>query len=289
MKYFFPFVWVCLFVSPGFAMHKPAYIIFDGNGNEVNYSSMMERITEADVLLFGELHGNPIAHWLQYEVAIDLHNAREGALILGAEMFEADNQLLLDEYLEELITERSFEAEAKLWVSYNTDYRPLVLFARENSIPVIASNVPRRYANMVFHGGFEALDNLDRAALDYIAPLPVPYDPDLPGYREMREMESMPGGHGGENLPKAQAIKDATMAHFIIENHEPGKLLVHFHGTFHSDNYGGIYWYLEKWAPELNIVTISTTLQQDPRSLDEGALGRADFILVVPERMTRTH
>jgi len=48
--------------------------------------------------------------------------------------------------------------------------------------------------------------------------------------------------HGGENLPKAQALKDATMAFFISENYIFGKIFIHFNGAYHSDNYEEILW-----------------------------------------------
>jgi len=276
-------------ISLGFDRHKPAYVIYNEEGREVSYRRMMRAISGADMLLFGELHDNPISHWLQYEVANDLHDALDGRIMFAAEMFEADNQLILDEYLRGLISESRFEDEAKLWRNYRTDYKPLVEFAKEHSIPFIASNIPRRYANMVFRGGFEALEQLGDKALGYIAPLPVEYDPGLPGYSAMLEMGGSGMGHAGENLPKAQAIKDATMAHFILENHEPGRLLIHFHGAYHSDNFEGIYWYLRRGDPGLNIVTISTKLQKDTGRLDKDSEGRANFIIVVPETMTRTY
>ncbi len=275
--------------ASGFDRHKPACVIYNQNGKEVSYRRMMREISGADILLFGEIHGNPISHWMQYEVARDLHDALDGMIMFAAEMFEADNQLILDEYLGNLISQSRFEDEAKLWRNYRTDYKPLVEFAREHSIPFIASNIPRRYANMVFRGGFEALEQLDEKALSYIAPLPVEYDPELPGYRAMLEMSSGGMGHAGETLPKAQAIKDATMAHFILERREPGRLLMHLHGTYHSDNFEGIYWYLKQRDPGLKIVTIATVSQDNPGKLDEEAEGRADFILVVPGTMTRTY
>ncbi len=280
---------IVAFFASGFDRHKPAYVIYDQNGREVTYRRMMRAISDADVLLFGEIHGNPISHWLQYEVVNDMHNALDGSIMIAAEMFESDNQLILDEYLGNLISQNRFEAEAKLWGNYQTDYKPLVEFARENNIPFIASNIPRRYANMVFHGGFEALEQLDEQALAYIAPLPVEYDPELPGYRAMLEMSSGGMGHASETLPQAQAIKDATMAHFLLMNREPGRLVIHLHGTYHSDNFEGIYWYLRQQEPGLNIVTIATVTQENTGRLDEEAEGRADFILVVPDTMTRTY
>lgn len=72
--------------------------------------------------------------------------------------------------------------------------------------------------------GFEGLDSLDAAAKTYIAPLPVAYDAELPGYKSMIEMMGGQGGHVNENLPKAQAVKDATMAYFINKTSTPVKL-----------------------------------------------------------------
>jgi uncharacterized iron-regulated protein len=286
MRAFWVLIFIIFFSLSGFDRHRPAYRIYNESGREVTYRKMMRTFGNADILLLGEIHDNPISHWLRYEIVSDLFAGSNGQLVIAAEMFEADNQLILDEYLNNLISERVFEDEAKLWKNYKTDYKPLIVFARENSLPVVASNIPRRYANMVFHGGFQALDEIDRDAKRYIAPLPVKYNPDLPGYQAMTEMGGAP--HAGENLPKAQAIKDATMAHFILKNWSPGKLLIHFHGTYHSDNFEGIYWYLKQQNPDLRIVTLSTVLQKDTKDLKDEFQGRADFILVVPETMTRT-
>ena len=103
------------------------------------------------------------------------------------EMFESDDQTLIDEYLNGIIPERNFEDEAKLWSNYKTDYKPIVLVAKEHKIPVIATNTPRRYAAMVNRGGFEALDNLTDEAKQLIV-LPFAFDAELPGYKLMTEM-----------------------------------------------------------------------------------------------------
>ena len=289
MKLKFAFILLVFLTLTGFDRHKPAYLLYNEEGREVNYRNMMRQVKDADILLFGELHGNPISHWLQLEVTRDLFYKLDGNIMLAAEMFEADNQMILDEYIGGLISESRFEADARLWRNYQTDYKPLVVFAREHSLPFVATNIPRRYANMVFHGGFEALEGLGQEALSYIAPLPVAYDPYLPGYKAMLDMSTGGMGHANENLLKAQAIKDATMAHFIINEWIPGKMLIHFHGTYHSDNFEGIYWYLKQHNPELNIVTIATSTQGDPGHLDDDSIGKANYILVVPESMTRTY
>ncbi len=271
------------------AQDKPAYQIFLRDGTLSSYHEMLNKAPENHVVLFGELHNNPIAHWLQFELSKDLHMYYDSLLVLGAEMFEADNQIIIDEYFDGKILERHFKAEAKLWNNYDTDYRPLLELARENNLNFIATNIPRRYAAMVHRGGFEALDALSEQAQKYIAPLPPPYNPELPGYKAMLEMAGMPA-HGSDNFPKAQAIKDATMAHFILKNLPDSGIFVHFNGAYHSNNDEGIQWYLNQYSEQpLFIMTISTVEQESVEQLDESYHGLADFIIAVPSTMTKTY
>jgi uncharacterized iron-regulated protein len=102
-------------------------------------------------------------------------------------------------------------------------------------------------------------------------------------------MLEMMGGHGGVNLPKAQAIKDATMAHFILKNRQPNELIIHYNGAYHSDNYEGILWYLQRKEPNLKYVTITTVSQKDNSKLDKENLHKADFIICVDDDMTTTY
>ncbi|MEZ4996873.1 MAG: ChaN family lipoprotein [Bacteroidales bacterium] len=138
------------------------------------------------------------------------------------------------------------EAEVKSVKNYKTDYKPLVEFARKNALPFIATNIPRRYASMVSRGGFEELDSLNAEAKRFIAPLPALTDPELKCYKD-KLCTACParGAKPNENFPKAQAIKDATMAHFIAENLTDGKTFIHYNGSYHSDNYLGIIHYPE--------------------------------------------
>jgi len=274
-----------------FKADKPAYKLYDSEGRNARYEKMIETVSTADVVFFGELHDNPVAHWLEYEISADLYKIAGDRLIMGAEMFEADNQLLLDEYLLSEYEADKFEAEAKLWKNYKTDYKPLVEFARKNGLPFIATNVPRRYASMVSRGGFEELDSLTAGAKMYLAPLPVSYDPELKCYKDMLSMHGMPGmgGKPNENLPKAQAVKDATMAWFISENLPSGKIFIHFNGSYHSDNYLGIVHYLKLYRPGIKVATITTVLQDDIGELGQESRGLADFIVAIPSTMTRTY
>lgn len=274
---------LCQFLI-GLGQQKPAYILYNAKGKKVSYEKMIRILKDKDIVLFGEFHNNPISHWLQLGVTTDLKQKRN--LVMGAEMFEQDNQNALDLYVSGKIKAKELDSLARLWKNYPTDYAPLVNFAKENQIHFAATNVPRKYAAMVSKGGFEALDSISAKEKAWIAPLPIAYDPELPGYKKMLEMM---GGHSGVNLPKAQAIKDATMAYFILQSYTPGSLFIHFNGSYHSDNYEGILWHLKNKRPELHYGTITTVSQKDISKLLAENIGRADFIICVPDDMTTTY
>ena len=284
MKYFFPLLFLLAAGSPLFSQSKPAYVLYNADGKKVSYGKMIRTLKSKDIVLFGEYHNNPIAHWLQLETVKDLHAQRR--LVLGAEMFEADNQEVLDRYLRGEIDAKGLDTLARLWKNYRTDYAPLVNFARDSHLVFVATNIPRRYASMVAKGGFEILNTLTALETSWMAPLPMAYDPELPGYKNMI---AMMGGHGGPNLPKAQASKDATMAYFILKYFQPGSLFLHFNGAYHSENYEGILWYLRQQQPDLKYASITMVSQKNVDRLLAEHKGKADFIICVDEDMTTTH
>lgn len=267
---------------------KPAYRLFDRDGGNTSYKELLKDASRADIVFFGELHNNPVCHWLEYELAADLYAEKGKNLVLGAEMFEADNQLIVNEYLKGMVKDKNFESEARLWPNYKTDYKPLLMMARDSGLSFVATNIPRRYASLVNKGGFEILSTLDREALNYIAPLPVAYDPELPCYKDILASMGDMGGHASDNIAKAQAIKDATMAYFILKNRKPGTVFLHFNGSYHSDRFQGIIWYLQQADPSLKIVTISAVEQKNLDELDNKSIGVANYVIAIPETMTKT-
>ena len=266
------------------AQDKKAYQIFDKKGKKSSYEKVLKASEKTDVVLFGEIHDNSVVHWLQLEFTKDL--AQRKPLVLGAEMLEADNQKQLDQYLKSEINQKQLDSSARLWKNYKTDYKPLVDFAKDKKINFIATNVPRRYASLVFKKDLVALDSLSALEKSWIAPLPIEFDINLPGYKGMMSMQ---GGHAGEKMPKAQAIKDATMAYFINKNRKENSIFVHYNGTYHSDNYEGINWYLRKLDADIQIVTIAMVEQKDISKLEAEHYNKADFILVIDEDVTKTY
>ena len=284
MKKIFTLLVILMFSHVSLAQKMPAYKIYNAKGKKVSYKKMTKTLAKSDIVLFGELHNNAIAHWLQYEVTVEFNKTRK--LILGAEMMEADNQNELDSYLNDEVDYKALDTIARLWPNYKTDYAPLIDFAKDNELDFVATNIPRRYASLVYKKGFKALDSLSNQEKEWLAPLPIPFDSELPTYKEILEMM---GDHGTPELVMAQASKDATMAYFILKNYTSGSLFIHYNGAFHSDKYEGILWYLKKDRPNLLYGTISTVSQDDIDTLEKENIGKADFIIVVDSNMTNTY
>ena len=283
MKFVFSIVGF-LFVCNIIAQDKKAYQFFDSKGKRVTYEKVLKASEKTDVVLFGEFHDNSLVHWLQLEFTKDL--AKRKNLVLGAEMLEADNQEVVNRYLKGEINQKGLDTLARLWLNYKTDYKPLVDFAKSKQIDFIATNIPRRYASLVFRKDLVALDSLSLQEKAWIAPLPIAFDINLPGYKSMMGMQ---GGHAGEKMPKAQAIKDATMAYFIHKNRKENSVFIHYNGTYHSDNYEGINWYLKKLDDNIKIITIAMVEQKDLGKLESENNNKANFILVIDEDMTKSY
>ena len=96
--------------------NKPAYTLFDNTGKQISYGELIKRLSGYDVIFLGELHNCPITHWLEFEITRSIYNIHKDQLMLGAEMFESDNQLIFDEYMQQKISYDRFEAEARLWI-----------------------------------------------------------------------------------------------------------------------------------------------------------------------------
>lgn len=270
---------------------KPAYALFDNAGREISYGELVKALSAYDVVFLGEMHNCPITHWLEFEIVRSLYGIHGDKLTLGAEMLESDNQLILDEYLSGRISSDRFEAEARLWDNYSTDYEPVVFFAKEHSIPFIATNVPRRYANSVKNHGFGILDSLSTEAKRYIAPLPIPFS-----YNEQESqsafalMGMLRGGKtetDSRRFAEAQAVKDATMGWFIACNLR--NKFVHINGNYHSEQKEGIIPYLLRYRPHTSVVTIASVRQERITRLEPDNIGRADFYICVPEDMVHSY
>ncbi len=346
---FHPLAKTQISTNPVNSKQVQAYQLYTASGKKITYAQWLNTLkkeldpTVPTVILFGELHDNPIVHWLQLQTTQDLYSVSSN-LVLGAEMLETDQQKAVNEYLKPTDTSLSktitsvspmgamfgqdpyytqLKTSIKLWPNFKTDYKPLLDFAKENQLPFIATNIPRRYANLVYRGGVKALDTLTAEQKSLIPPMPFPYDSTLACYADIFKAT---GGHGGQNLPMSQAIKDAAMAWNIVQNLNPAlgpeasqgkriptpanihnlknleplpRIFIHYNGTYHSDHHQSIEWYLNTYAADqgkisniplkINIVTIGSRTQSDVSKLDSENKNIADLIIVTPDNITKTH
>ena len=283
---------ILTFLSLATAQNKPAYQLFKNNGKLVKYDKMISDLAKSDMVFFGEYHANPISHWLQFEMSKSFFEIKGDKLFFGAEMFENGNQLVLNEYLSDFYPEDKMLPEiTQLWTNYKTDYKPLVDFAKDKKLRFIATNIPRRYASMLYKKGMDALKELSPEALAMISPdLETYLDLNVKAYSEMADNIS---GHippSMLNIQIAQASKDATMAHFSLKNFKPGDFLFHFEGSYHSDFNQGIIWWINKIHPGLSIKSVTTLMQSEWDEMSkEDKAEIANYIIVVADSMTQTN
>lgn len=267
----------------------PAYRIFNATGKEVGFDTMIKDLEKPEVVFLGEMHNCPITHWLELKTVEALYKSSHGKMKVGMEMFESDNQLIINEYFGRVITSDRFENEARLWPNYSTDYAPVVSFLYDNRIPLIATNVPRRYANVVKQRGLQYLDSLSAEAKQYLPPLPITYKNNEQANGAFALMSAIGKGKGAnpEFMGQAQALKDATMAWYINRNLN-GKM-IHINGNYHTDSGDGIITYLKQYRPKTTYKTVYSVRQDDISKLEEDYIGKADYYICVPTDMANSY
>lgn len=240
-------------------------MIFDKQSKLITVKQMAENLKDKDVIFFGEYHGEAISHQLELKLLIELY-ALNPKIIVSLEMFERDVQEHLDNYLKDKITEEDFLAQSRPWPNYAKDYRPLVEFAKQNGLTVLAANVPRRYAALIAKNGITALDELPPNEKEYISEnlvvLNDEYKRNFIATISGSKFGNEDNGAPTELLDKmyaAQCLKDDTMAESIIKalDKNADHLVIHYNGDFHSRKYLGTVQKVQLLAPDLSIAVIS--------------------------------
>lgn len=266
------------------------YRLFDGEGAPVTLDAVVEAALGAEVLLLGEQHDDAAGHALRLELVTRLGAALppERRLVLALEMFERDVQPVLDEYAAGLVRERDLLAVARPWTNYAEAYRPLVERALGAGWPVVAANVPGRYANLVAREGIEALARLPGHARAWLPPLPVepPSEPLAGAFRTtMARLGEAHGGHGldVDRLLAAQNLRDATMAYSVAEALErhAGALVVLLAGAFHTEGGLGVAEHLARYAPGVRVLGLTARPLVSFPELDTTAFRPGDAFVAV--------
>jgi len=280
----------CAKAQKSYNTDNPAYIIYNSSGKKVSYNEMVRSLTSTDICFFGELHNDPISHWLELSLIKDFYEIKRENLVVGAEMWERDNQIVLDEMMnDEYVDMNTYIASSVLWPNFKTDYLPILKYAQDKKIKFVATNIPRRYARIVSKRGEAALDSLTDLAKSYIAPLPIHMDLKDKFYNYIadvfKETQQSPMTGGSlTNIVKAQMVKDATMAHSIVTNMDKDSFFFHFNGELHSAFGSGIGYYIKHYNSKLKFKSVSIIKKVNIFEFSSKE-SRADFNIVVPHNM----
>lgn len=263
----------------------------------LSITDIADLVADYDVVFFGEFHRHPGVHLAQMQLFEAMHK-RNPDLSLSLEQFERDTQPYVDDYLAGRIGEKYLRSQARAWDNYPTSYRPLVEFAKQNGLPVIAANAPKTAVICVGRKGLQVLDAMPASARQHVA---TNVDVSAGKYRDkfLAFLTHSPS-HGassndknneimrkmGERSFSAQALRDDTMAESIARHikQNPNRQILHLNGSFHSASFLGTVERLSKRMPELKIAVINPiTLGADKTTWSNEDLTTGSMLLLVGE------
>lgn len=265
-----------------------ARIVRPENNTVLTPEELAQRLVNTDVVVVGEYHGHHGSHLLQSRLQTALYRLRPEQ-VLAMEQFNLDHQDELNGYLQGEIGETEMIEDAGAWDNYRGSYRPLVEFARQLNLPVIAANAPADVVRCVGRKGPEYLDSVSETIKQKL-----PADPfmETPAYRE-KFMAAIGASHQAddtmsqrmENTYKAQLLRDNTMAARILQARAeyPEHQVLHLTGTFHSEEGLGTVALLKQRAPEVSVTVVSPVFW--PSDVNEPPLDRnrakGDFVYFI--------
>jgi len=244
---------------------------------------------KADVLFFGEEHNDSIGHYLEAEIFKKMDEKYPNQTSLSLEMFHTDVQPILNEYLAGFISEKNFIKEARAWENYK-DYKPLMEYAKQNKLKVIAANAAARYSNAVTKNGLDILRDFPKTSRAYLPPTPI----DTATGRYNDKFTEILAGHnmGSMKIYQTQNLWDATMAWSIAKFIKANKRIkvLQLNGRFHSDEKLGTLAKLQRYTAKLKILNISSFSDESFENPDwEKFKNLADYVIITDPKVKRSY
>ncbi len=254
--------------------------IYDGSsGSPLSWADALNRIGTWQIALLGETHDDDVGHAIQLAILEDL--GARGPIHLAMEMLERDEQLIVDDHLDDIITGTQLASltNSSDWAgdgSWTAWYQPLIDAARASGGRVIAANAPRRYVRRARTDGFEFYDTLDPARRAFVEVPTGSFD----AYRarfgalmnSMREESGMgPAADAALDATfRSQLVWDATMGDSVVrawrDGASPIALVV---GSFHVEHDGGTRVVIERAAPGARVGTMLVVADPSDSLRDE--------------------
>jgi uncharacterized iron-regulated protein len=268
--------------------------MFLGDGTPTDWSELVARAAAAEIVVIGEEHDDHNTHALQRALHAAILDG-EGTTAVALEMFERDEQAIVDAWLAAEIDTETLVADTNSlnwggkgsWYRY---YQPIIDLARVAGTPVVAANAPRRY---VRQARIEGYDSLRALPADERAWFDLPDELDQGPYyqrfadimREMRGEDDL-DEDAVTTIFRSQQVWDVTMAASVVESLDrPGTdRVVLLIGRFHSDLEGGTIIEIRKRRPGSKILVVSCVRTPSPgRELASEDLGRGDIVVYTPQ------
>lgn len=251
-------------------------------------SELLDRLAGHDAVFVGETHLDDTTHRVEQAVLEGLLARRGGRVVLSLEMFERDEQAVLDRYLAGAIDEREFLASARPWGNYASDYRPLVEMAKAHGIPVVAANAPSALSRRVSSGGGAALAQL---APEERALFPAEILPAAAAYWE--RVDRATRGHMNfssqpdeQRLYSVQNLWDNCMGDACAQAlvRHPGATVVHVVGGFHVMYRDGTVAQFLRRAPDERVAVVEVLATPALHAArPERDSKRADYVVYAAE------
>lgn len=180
----------------------------------LSIKEVVERLSQKRIIYIGEYHDRFSHHYIQLQLIKELYK-RNKKIAIGMEMFQRPFQKVLDEYINGRMGEREFLKETEYFKRWGFDYnlyKPILDFAKEQVIPIVALNLRREITEKVSKGGIDSLTEEERKE--------IPADLDFSDneYRErLKEVFKQHKLNNFDYFYQAQILWDETMAMSIDE------------------------------------------------------------------------
>jgi len=128
---------------------------------------LVDVLKDARVVFVGETHDRYEDHLNQLAIIRGLHE-RDRDIAIGMEYFQQPFQPALDAFVAGKLSEADLLRRTEYFDRWRFDYRlyrPILRYAREHGIPLIALNVPSEIVDKVGDGGFKALNEAETATI----------------------------------------------------------------------------------------------------------------------------
>ena len=148
--------------------HKIHKIIYQKQN--LSFNKMIDHLSQQRVVLIGEQHTRFDHHLNQLNIIKALHQ-RNPKLAIGVEWFQQPFQSVLDEFIAGQIDTATLLRKSEYYKRWKYDYRlyqPIMDYARQHQIPLLALNAPVEITKKVGKSGLSSLTSIERQQLPKI-------------------------------------------------------------------------------------------------------------------------